>query len=145
MALKFYTSEAKGLKLKVLGTNIYVCRSYRKKTSKKSPILNRVQVHLNGHYLRKSSILNRVKVYLNGHYLRKKGTKNGKWMQQNAANNLGKNINRGVSQISVITFFCKNSQQLKAANFRSIIDFRRDRKYTSNEIPFSLLAPIQKN
>ena len=32
ITLKFYTSVAKNLKLKVLGTNFYVCRSYRGKT-----------------------------------------------------------------------------------------------------------------
>ena len=32
ITLKFYTSVAKNLKRKVLGTNFYVCRSYRGKT-----------------------------------------------------------------------------------------------------------------
>ena len=32
ITLKFYTSVAKNLKLKVLGTNFYVCRSYKGKT-----------------------------------------------------------------------------------------------------------------
>ena len=32
ITLKFYTSVAKNVKLKVLGTNFYVCRSYRGKT-----------------------------------------------------------------------------------------------------------------
>ena len=51
MALKFYTSVAKGLKLKVrefcCGANSYICRSYRGKTSRVAgflaPILNRVK------------------------------------------------------------------------------------------------------
>ena len=52
MTLKFLTSVTKGLKLKVkvLGTKSYVCRSYRGKTGRggggflASPILNRVNI-----------------------------------------------------------------------------------------------------
>ena len=47
MALQFYSSVAKGLKLKVLGANFYVCRSYREKLVGDvfaPTILNRVNI-----------------------------------------------------------------------------------------------------
>ena len=56
VALKFYTSVTKGLKLKIRkfwGANFYVCRSYRGKTGSRLsppsppvPILNRVKEHI---------------------------------------------------------------------------------------------------
>ena len=61
--LKFYNSVAKGLQLKVLGSNFYVCRSYKGKTGRGTflpPILNRVKTHL----LRKKMVTNVISVRL---------------------------------------------------------------------------------
>ena len=50
VTLKFYTSVAKGLKLKALGANSNVCRSYKGKTSRglfwHPPIMNRFNIFI---------------------------------------------------------------------------------------------------